>query len=238
MKNKKIKRLPFSLNTGLILIIMLLLILSAGAILIPFNDTFSYLYVMPLFYWVKEVSLTISWWLVLAIVLIAFLTLNTILCSIESVIKKLGSSKPFIIIGPQIIHAGFLFILLAHLLSSYGAYREIFQVREGSILRLSDGSIAEIKEIVVIVNPSGYITDTGLRLIHNHNAEYIIRPNNPFFHRGIGIYIKTAYPYPAKLALIEITREPGAIPAIIGAVLFVIGNIILLVLKTKNPGAT
>jgi uncharacterized membrane protein len=40
--------------------------------------------------------------------------------------------------------------------------------------------------------------------------------------------------YPIKRALIEIHHEPGATMALAGSLLFVIGNVLLLVLRSKQ----
>ncbi len=231
----------FSLNTGIVLLLVLLLLLIAGAFVMPAYEAFGLLYVMPLFYWLKEVPLQISWWLILSIGAIAMLTVNTLLCSAESIIKKYKKTNFLLIIAPQIMHLGFLFILLGHLLSSHGGYRELFQVREGTWLRLSDNSIVEIKEIIIRHDDSGYITDMGMDIIYHSFSDYLrytVVPNKPFIHKGTGLYLKTARPYPLKEAIVEISKEPGAMPALIGGILFVIGNTILLMLRAKRAERT
>lgn len=230
-------KILFSLNTGIVLLLILLLLLIAGAFIMPSYEAFSLLYVMPLFYWLKEVPAQVSWWLILSIAVIAMLTVNTLLCSADSIIKKYIKNKFLLIIAPQIMHLGFLFILLSHFLSSYGGNRELFQVREGTWLSLPDGSIVEIKELIIRHDNSGYITDMGMEIIHHsssHDFRYTVIPNKPFIHKGTGLYLKTASPYPLKSAIVEISREPGAIPALIGAILFVAGNASLLFMKQSR----
>ncbi|MFN3739500.1 MAG: cytochrome C biogenesis protein ResB [Thermodesulfovibrionales bacterium] len=230
-------KILFSLNTGIVLLLILLLLLIAGAFIMPSDQAFGLLYVMPLFYWLKEVPFQISWWLILSITVIAMLAVNTLLCSADSIIKKYKKTNFLLIIAPQIMHLGVLFIFLGHLLSSYGGYRELFNVREGTWLRLTDGSIVEIKEIIIRHDNAGYITDTGMEVIHHSSSQdlrYTVIPNKPFIHKGTGLYLKTASPYPVKQAIVEISREPGAIPALLGGIFFATGNIVLLVLKTRR----
>lgn len=231
-------KLLFSLNTGIILIIILLFLLIAGAFIMPSDEAFGLLYVMPLFTWLKEVPFEISWWLVLSIGILFILIFNTILCSIDSIIKKYKKSSFLLIVSPQIMHLGFIFIVLGHLLSSMGGNRLLFQTTEGTWLKFPDGSFVEIKEINVQFDLSGYITDFDMKIIHHKRydiKEASVMPNRPYIYRGSGLYIKTVYPYPVKQVIVEISREPGAIPALIGGILFASGNIFLLMLKTKRP---
>lgn len=225
----------FSLNTGIVLLLILLFLLVAGAFIMPSDEAFGLLYVMPLFYWLKEVPVKISWWLIFSIGVLVMLTVNTLLCSADSIIKKYKKTNFLLLIAPQIMHLGFLFIILGHILSSYGGNRELFQVREGTWLRFPDGSIVEIKEIIIRHDNSGYITDMGMEIVHHSsNTRYTVVPNKPFIYKGTGLYIKTAIPYPIKQAIVETSQEPGAIPAFLGAILFSAGNTALLFMKRSR----
>lgn len=230
-------KILFSLNTGIVLLLILLFLLMTGAFIMPSDEAFGLLHVMPLFYWLKEMPFQISWWLILSIGVLVMLAVNTLLCSADSIIKKYKKTNFLLLIAPQIMHLGFLFILLGHLLSSYGGNRELFQVREGTWLSLSDGSIVEIKEIIIRHDNYGYIIDTAMEIIHHsfgNDLRYTVIPNKPFIYKGTGLYIKTARPYPLKEAIVEISREPGAIPAFIGGILFAAGNVALLLTKRSR----
>jgi hypothetical protein len=62
----------------------------------------------------------------------------------------------------------------------------------------------------------------------------VISPNHPWFFNGFGVYIKQAEEYPIKRALLEIHREPGASMAFAGSLLFTVGNVMLLFIKSKQ----
>jgi hypothetical protein len=62
----------------------------------------------------------------------------------------------------------------------------------------------------------------------------VISPNHPWFRDGFGVYIKQAEAYPVKRALLEIHREPGASMALAGALLFTLGNIMLVAVRSKQ----
>jgi len=59
----------------------------------------------------------------------------------------------------------------------------------------------------------------------------VIRPNEPLFHEGLGIYLKHVELYPVRTAVIEIHREPGAGWALAGGILFTVGNMAILALR-------
>jgi hypothetical protein len=69
----------------------------------------------------------------------------------------------------------------------------------------------------------------------NKPAERItISPNHPWFSNGFGVYIKQAEAYPVKRALLEIHHEPGAAMALAGSMLFIVGNVLLVVIRSKR----
>ena len=58
-----------------------------------------------------------------------------------------------------------------------------------------------------------------------------IRPNEPFFYKGAGFYLKEVALQPYRAALIEVHREPGAGCALAGALFFMAGNVLLLYVR-------
>jgi hypothetical protein len=240
MMNMAKKPLDFflSLRTGLWLIFVLLCILFYGSFIMPLKEEFQALHVMPLFAWMTENSLDVVWWLWAAVGVLSLLTANTLLCSIESVIKKRGTKGLLLVLSPQVIHIGFLFVLLAHLLSSYGSSRETGFVANGTVVPLSGGVSVLFEEIKTEADSSGYISDwsAGISYFrggHRFKSD-VIRPNSPSFQGGFGIYIKTVRFQPYAAALIEVSRDPGALWALVGGILFLVGMTTLLALKIKR----
>lgn len=227
-----------SLRTAIWLLLGLICVLLYGSILMPADEVYGAMNTMPLFEWMRQVPLLKKWWLMGAIILLSALTANTIICSAESIIKKWDREKWLLIISPQIMHIGFLLILVAHLLSSYGALRAMTSAFEGSVFKLSETSAFRITEIRVSVSPDGYITDLRAGVEFMEGDTVIKRsyfwPNNPAFYKGFGLYIKDARLLPVRTALIEVSREPGAPWALAGGVLFSIGTVLLMVLKMKR----
>jgi len=226
-----------SMKTAILLLFSLLFLLLYGSVIMPANEEFSALHTIPLFHWMKETSPAITWWLWGAVLILSLLTANTIVCSIESVIKKRRSRQWMLVIAPQVIHVGFLFILLAHLLSSYDSFRGTAFVYRGASLHLPNGLDVLFDDVKTKVGPSGYMTDWSADIRYYEEGRLIgrdvIRPNDPSFRGGLGLYIKTVKSAPFPVALVEVSREPGAPWALAGGILFLLGASALTMLKIR-----
>lgn len=189
---------------------------------------------LPLFQWLAETPLVVSWWLWAAIALLAILAMNTVLCSIESVRMKYRRGNFLVLIAPQVMHAGFLLIVLAHLFSARGGYKQVMPIREGGVIMGPDGSRLQVANISAAMGPMGFPVDYSaeLRTITGGRQDVAtISPNHPYFSKGAGIYLKEVAVEPYRAALIEIHREPGAGVALAGALLFTVGNVVLLAVR-------
>jgi cytochrome c biogenesis protein ResB len=177
---------------------------------------------MPLFLWLQQAPFAFSWWLWLAIALMALLCLNALLCSIEALRMK-GRS-----LAPQLMHAGFLLVALAHLLSAYGGSKELLQLGEGGSIGFADGQLVRVERIAAEAGPMGSMSAYSAQLRVGGGEPRGVRPNVPLFYKGYGIYLKGVLLTPAPVALLEVHREPGAFAALSGALLFTLGNLMLL----------
>lgn len=235
---KKILDFFLSLRTALWLLFVLLCIILYGSFIMPLKEEFQTLHVMPLFQWMADNPLGSVWWLWAAVGVLSLLTANTLVCSIESVMKKTGARNMLLTLSPQVIHIGFLFVLLAHLFSSYGSFKETGFVARGTTVALSEGTSVLFEEIKADIDSSGYVGDWSAGISYLREGvrfkSDIIRPNSPSFHGGYGIYIKTVRFQPYPVALIEVSRDPGAMWALIGGILFLSGMTTLLALKIKK----
>ncbi|UFS72279.1 cytochrome C biogenesis protein ResB [Geomonas sp. RF6] len=210
-----------SLTLGLWLMALVMLFLAIGSFS-PGSSEQGGLNDVPLFVWLKEIPLPFSWWLWLALLLLVVLTVNTILCTVEA-LKRKGRG-----LGPHLMHAGFLLVAFAHLCSAYGSFKEPVQLRQGGSLAFPDGASYRIERIHATQGAMGMMSDYGIELRAPDGRLLDSRPNHPVFHRGYGIYVKQVALEPEPAALVEVHREPGAIPALAGALIFTVGNIMLL----------
>lgn len=236
MNFKKIWQFSISMELCLWLLASICCVMAVASFLLTgeYGAAINY---MPLLAWLKEVPLSASWWLWITIVLIALLVLNTILCSSETLWSRWGRAGLMPLLAPQLIHAGFLLIVLAHLISAYGGRMQQLEVAEGMVAQLPDGTRFGIAGISVSMSPMGMPTGYSSELVTNLNNQSertIISPNNPWFSGGYGVYIKHAEAYPYRRALLEVHREPGAGMALAGALVFTVGNVVLLWLRSRS----
>ncbi len=238
---KKVFAFFLSLRTTIWLFISLLCLFLYGALIMPARAEFQGLFVKPLFVWINEHSFTVTWWLWGSIVALAFLTANTVICSIESLMKRRSARQWLLIISPQVVHIGFLFILLAHLLSSYGNYKATAFAYKNTVLPLPTGVDVMFKELRIDVSPAGFVRDWAADIQYFQKGRHIkddrIMPNSPSFIKGFGIYIKTVRAAPFPVAVIEISRDPGAWSALLGGIFFTVGMMTLLLLKIRREEA-
>ena len=220
-----------SLNLGLWLLLGVTLLMGIGSF--AGGEEASSINDMPLYFWLRKTPVAVSWWLWLAIGLLAVLAVNTILCSIESLRRKYRQTGLLMLLAPQLMHAGFLFIVLAHMFSAYGGFKQVMQFPEGSSFSFPDGSSAIVENITAKTGPMGMMTDfsADIRFGATGGQVKTIRPNDPFFHAGYGLYLKDVGMMQVSVALIEAHREPGSGLALAGALLFTIGNIALLAVR-------
>lgn len=230
-------RFFISLKTTVWLLCLVIAALLAGAFIMPGKAEFQTVHSEPLIKWLQAQSPGITWWLWAAIGLLVVLTANTLFCSVESVLKKRKAAQWLLIISPQIIHLGFLFILLAHLFSSTGAFKGHVAVTEGTLLDLG-GSSLRVKQIDIALDQYGYIRDWSVTVDYLANGAIVqeerILPNQPSVREGLGVYVKDLRAYPEKAVLLELSREPGAVWALTGGILFMVGIIMLVLLKMKR----
>ncbi|HXX56419.1 MAG TPA: hypothetical protein VEI96_00295 [Thermodesulfovibrionales bacterium] len=227
-----------SLKTSVVLLLFLLIVLFAGACIMPANNAVQSIHALPLLEWIVQAPVGTTWWLWVAMAIIALLAVNTLVCSVQSLLNKKKVAGWLILISPQIIHIGFLCMFLAHFMSSIGGFRSLAVAREGTVLQLPNGSALSVRDILISVDSYGYLSDgtvsisywTGGRIA----GEGVLMPNRPSFHEGIGVHVKDLRAFPERAVLLEIYREPGAAWALVGGVVFMIGTVTPLVLKTKK----
>ena len=236
MNINKIWRLSISIELCLVLLALVCCVMAAGSFLLTGEYAAAINY-MPLLVWLRDVPVTVSWWLWLTILLLALLVLNTVLCTSETLWSRWRRVGLMPLLAPQLIHIGFLLIVLAHLQSAYGGYMQQVEVVEGMVVQLPDGKQFGIAALAVIMSPNGMPAGFSSELatdLNNPAERSTISPNHPWFSGGYGVYIKQAEAIPNKRALLEIHREPGAAVALVGAIVFMVVNVLLLFLRSRS----
>jgi ribosomal protein S8 len=235
-KIKELTDFLASLKTSIWLIMLLLICMFAGAFVMPARKEFQSIHGIPLFEWMIGQPLVITWWLWGAIIVIAVTVINTLFCSVDSIVKKRKATRWLLLISPQVIHIGFLLILFAHLLDAFGSYKDMTPAAEGSVVKISANEVVKIKDIRTRIS-SGYISDWEVAIeIYRNGFRYnsdVMRPNKPSIQPRYNIIVKDLRVYPSKAVLLQVSREPGALWALAGGILFMAGIAILIVLKVR-----
>jgi len=227
-----------SLKTSLWLLGISLLLMFAGAFVMPGRKEFQELHSRALFDWISEQPPEVTWWLWGLIGVLAVMAVNTLFCSVDSIIKKRKVTHWLLLISPQVIHVGFLFILLAHLLSGAGSYQMTAAAQEGSLVKISKGgTLLKVKDINIKLDYYGYVSDYAVDIEYLSDgkviAQDVIRPNDPSDITGLNIIVKDLRPYPNEAVLFQIHSEPGALWALIGGILFTVGIVTLILLRIR-----
>ncbi len=237
-----IKTFFLSLKTTVWTLLVLIGLFFIGSYMMPAHrEIFAPMNDDILFVWVGNTAagnLWYTWWFFAAIAGLALLTVNTLVCSAQAVKGKWTRDDFLLRISPQVIHIGFLFILLAHLLGAGWGYKVSGALPEGSYARLPEGRTVYLRSIRADVDsrgmPEGWSAEVMLYDDKEQLASGILGPNRPLLYQGMGVYMKSFELEPRPYALLLVAKDPGAIWALIGGVLFMLGSVTLLALKWKR----
>jgi len=236
------KNFFLSLKTAVWLLTGLICVFFLGSYLMPaYRDVHGAMNDRLLFDWIGQVAVDHFWvtgWFFLALAALILLTINTIVCSIQAIRGKWSREDFLLRIAPQVVHAAFLIILLAHLLGAGWGYRLSGMLPEGASARLPENRVLFLREVRAESDARGYVRDWSARVILYENgvsvADGVLGPNSPLFYRGMGVYLKSFDLERSPSAFLLVTRDPGAVWALAGSILFMIGTVIILFLKWKK----
>jgi hypothetical protein len=207
-----------------------------GAYLMPvFPKAHAGMNTMPLLQWWStsgRAHFTTTAWLPLSVLLLGLLTLNTVICTLRS----LRFSKSLF---AHITHAGFLLILLAHLLSATTGYRKSgIVLPKGHAVKVPElGLQLLLNKINYVPYPNGMPKDYSAEVVFITEGGRSIRrlgANRPAFYKGVPVYLKTFGFRPIPYAVCEVVDDPGALVALAGAVIFLIGSLPLPFIAGKK----
>ena len=239
---KNMKNFFLSLKTTVWTLFALVCLFFIGSYMMPMHrEVFASMNDGLLFRWVEKSAvpnLASAWWFFAALAGLVLLTINTLVCSIQAVRGKWTRTDFLLRISPQVIHIGFLFILLAHLLGAGWGYRLAGTIPQGSYANLPEGRQLFVRTVSPVFDESGYLSDwsAAISLVENGESvkDGVLGPNQPLFYKGVGIYLKSLANEGMPAAFLMVNKDPGAPWALLGSVLFMLGSITLLVLKWKK----
>lgn len=239
---QNMKNFFLSLKTTVWTLFILVCVFFVGSYMMPLRrDIFSLMNEGILLEWVERVAaenLWQTWWFFAAVAGLVLLSLNTLLCSFQAIRGKWTRSDFLLRISPQVIHIGFLLILLAHLFSAGWGYKLSGMMPEGASTALPENRGLTLQKIHVQTDAAGYMSDWAASVSLYENNTFatsgILGPNKPLFYKGTGIYLKSLSFERGPAAFLMVTKDPGAVWALLGGMLFMAGSVILLVLKWKK----
>jgi hypothetical protein len=236
------KNFFLSLKTTVWVLFALICVFFLGSYLMPAHkDVHGAMNDRLLFQWVEQYALGSPWassWFFLSLAGLVVLTINTVVCSWQAIKGKWSREDFLLRIAPQVVHIGFLFILLAHLLGAGWGYRISGSLPVERSARLPDGQMLYLNDLRPQVDERGNLKDWAavIGIFENDKlvATGVLGPNTPLFHKGMGVYLKSFDLRDRPVAFLMVNRDPGAVWALFGSVLFMIGTGIILVLKWKK----
>lgn len=236
------KNFFLSLKTTVWVLFALICVFFLGSYLMPaYKDVHGPMNDRLLFQWAGQYALGSPWaasWFFLSLAGLVLLTANTLVCSWQAVKGKWSREDFLLRVAPQIVHIGFLFILLAHLLGAGWGYRVSGMLPVEMSAKLPDGQVLYLNDLRPRVDARGNLTDWSAEVFlfegNSRVAAGVLGPNTPLFHDGMGVYLKSFDFQDRPVAFLMVNRDPGAVWALVGSLLFMIGTGIILVLKWNN----
>jgi hypothetical protein len=239
---KKMNNFFLSLKTTVWTLSGLICVFFLGSYLMPaYKDVHSAMNDRLLFAWVRQIAADHPWeasWFFASLAGLVLLAINTIVCSIQAIKGKWSRDDFLLRIAPQVVHIGFLCILLAHLLGAGWGYRISGMLPVDRSAQLPDNRVLYLNDLRPLVDERGNLKDWAAVIVIFENdqrvATGVLGPNAPLFYKGMGVYLKSFDLQERPVAFLMVSRDPGAIWALAGSVLFMIGTGIILVLKWKK----
>lgn len=176
-------------------------------------------------------------WLYGLLLATALLAVNAACCTVDRLIPIFRGNITLRRLLPHVIHLAFLGVVLSHLAGAiYGDRIPGLAVPEGGFVPVGEtGWVLELNRLDVAMAPEGYPRDLSAAVTLYRDvtpvARGVVRANEPLFHEGYGVYLKTFGPTPwgAPSAVFDANRDPGAVAILACSVLFTVANLLLLV---------
>jgi hypothetical protein len=184
----------------------------------------------PLFRWLAEAkAFGTTGWIYLFIAALVLFAVNTLICTGEALLLRLGRTNLIARLSPQVMHIGVLFIMLGHLLTASLGVKVDVDLMKGERKHVSDSAVLALDDVAVREDANGYPVDweASLRWIEKGRDEVPLRlrPVRPLSIGGFGLFSRSVtVDRKGSSALIRLSRDPGAAWALFGGVLLCLGG--------------
>ncbi len=237
---KKFYDILLSVKTAFWLMVAFSVIAIIGSVIHPRNlSFFSGIDSTPLFKWlIHSDHLEITWWIYGMILVLALLGINTLVCTVDALIRKVRLKNLMLKLSPQLIHIGVMMIMIGHLLTaSLGLKMDLF-LEKGKTARITGNRIVGLNDVEVVMNEDGYVVDwTTYIWLKTNGKRYnlILKPSRPVYRAGLGFFVQAATRDEEEISsLVRITADPGAPWAFIGGAIVVVGGLMFLLARLRQ----
>lgn len=205
---------------GLTVVLALLICIAAvaGSLITIKNPTvMSYLDHRVLLYGLRELSGNSSvYWIILLIFLIALFALNTLVCTIDKVRAIIGQNGSWRRLLPHVVHFGFLFALIGHLLGSVAGFKSsgnVIYSGELTPVPAVKGLSVRLDDFTAKEDEYGYrdFISTTVSLFRDGAKIFTgdISVNHPLLYKGMAFYYNDdgKVPYGIRVLVDNVMEE-------------------------------
>jgi len=152
-----------SLDLSFWLLTLIMVVMGAASFLLREGSAINEI---ALFKWIAQSPASETWWVWTVLALLAVLAVNTVFCSADTIISRISKGGILRLIAPQLMHAGFLLVATAHLVSAIGGEKEGGQIIQGMTVQLPDSSSLRFDSIKVATGMYGMPTEYSAKITH------------------------------------------------------------------------
>jgi cytochrome c biogenesis protein ResB len=175
-------------------------------------------------------------WLYLLLAATGLLAVNAACCTAERLVQIFRGIFTVRRLLPHAMHLAFLGVVLSHLVSAmYGDRIPGMAIPEGGFAPVGGtGWVMRLDRFDAVMASGGYPKDFSATVTLFREttpvARGVVRTNEPLFHGGYGIYIKTfgTTSWGAPYAVFDANRDPGAKAILVASLLFTAANLLYL----------
>lgn len=212
----------------------MIILAFAGSLYLPNNLAFfSGIDDAPLFDWLKSSGdIRLTWWIYGIVVTLSLVAVNTIACTVKSLIERLDWKNAALKLSPQIMHAGVLLTMLGHLLTAYIGLKTDLLIKQGEGKTIYMDKGLYLKDVKILKDSLGYDADWEVSIAWLENGKEInnevLKAAHPSFLGNLGVFFKSATVEPEKSVQVRVSQDPGALWALLGGLIFSFGGLFFI----------
>jgi len=220
-----------SIKTAFGFFLFFVAVMLYGSLSLPNNLAFfSGIDDARLFRWLAEAKgYAVTWWIYAMILGFGLFAVNTLVCTGDVLLFRLGRRALIAKLSPQVMHVGVLFAMLGHLLTASMGVKLDVDLKKGETRAVSATASIALEDVRVQEDKNGYVVDweAKVRWIGDgqRTGALSLRPVHPLYFGSYGVYTKSVnVGKEGSSALVRVSRDPGAPWGLLGGVLLCLGG--------------